>query len=110
MSMRNRVTLKYMKVIFMFQYRKILGMHSEDFSLCSIASTTEHSRQKVSGVVQKAMVRDVAYPLTDEMTDHWLEELLFLEKAMEGSGYRPMDFKYIHRKLGKKGQSKVTSS
>lgn len=92
MSMRNRMTLKYMEVIFMFQYRKILEMHSEDFSLRSIASATGHSRQKVSEVVQKAKVRDVTYPLTDEMMDHWLEELLFPEKAMEGSGYRPMDF------------------
>lgn len=88
----------------MFQYRKILEMHSEGFSLHSIASATGYSRQKVSEVAQKAKVRDIAYPLTDEMTDHWLEELLFPEeKAMEGSGYLPMDFEYIHRELGKKG-------
>lgn len=97
------MTLKYMEVIFMFQYRKILEMHSEVFSLRSIASATRNAHQKVSEVVQKAEVRDIAYPLTDEMTDHWLEELLFPEKAMEGSGYRPMDFEYIHRELGKKG-------
>lgn len=54
----------------MFQYRKILEMHSEDFSLHSIiASATGHSHQKLSEVVQKAKVRNVAYPLRDEMTD-----------------------------------------
>lgn len=60
----------------MFQYRKILEMHREGFSLRSTAPATGHSRQKVSEVVKKAKVRDFAYPLTDEMTDHWLDSFL----------------------------------
>lgn len=87
----------------MFQYRKILEMHGEKFSLRSIASATGHSRQKVTEVIQKAKERQFSYPLTEEMTDKWLEELLFPEKTMEGSGYHPMDFDYIHKELGKKG-------
>lgn len=78
-------------------------MHGEKFSLRSIASATGHSRQKVTEVIQKAKERQFSYPLTEEMTDKWLEELLFPEKTMEGSGYHPMDFDYIHKELGKKG-------
>ena len=37
----------------MFQYRKILQMHNEEFSLRSIASATGHSRQKVTEIVEK---------------------------------------------------------
>lgn len=86
----------------MFQYRKILQMHNEDFSLRSIAAATGHSRQKVTEVVEKATERQLSDSLTEEMTDKWLEEFLFPEKAMEGSGYRPMDFEYIHKELAKK--------
>lgn len=86
----------------MFQYRKILQMHNEEFSLRSIASATGHSRQKVTEIVEKAKERDFLDSLTDEMTDNWLEEFLFPEKIMEGSGYRPMDFEYIHKELAKK--------
>lgn len=67
------------------------------------ASATGHSRQKVTEVIQKAKARQLSYPLTNEMTDQWLEEFLFPEKTMEGSDYRPLDFDYIHNELGKKG-------
>lgn len=85
----------------MFQYRKILQMHNEDFSLRSIAAATGHSRQKVTEVFEKATERKLSDSLTEEMTNKWLEEFLFPEKSMEGSGYRPMYFEYIHKELAK---------
>lgn len=86
----------------MFQYRRILQMQSEEFSLRSIAAATGHSRQKVTEIVEKAKERQLPDSLTEEMTDNWLEEFLFPEKMMEGSGYRAMDFEYIHKELAKK--------
>lgn len=77
-------------------------MHNEDFSLRSIAAATGHSQQKVTEVVEKATERQLSDSLTEEMTDKWLEEFLFPEKSMEGSGYRPIDFEYIYKELAKK--------
>lgn len=86
----------------MFQYRKVLEMRSDGFSLRSIRAATGHSRQKITEVIRLAEKKEVTTPLTDEMTDKWLEEFLYPEKTMEGSGYRPIDFEYIHKELGKK--------
>lgn len=38
----------------MFPYRKILELHAENISLRSIAMITQHSRQKVTEVIQLA--------------------------------------------------------
>ena len=38
----------------MFPYRKILELHSEGVSLRSIATITQHSRQKVTEVIKLA--------------------------------------------------------
>jgi transposase len=78
-------------------------MCSESFSIRNIASATGHSRQKVKDVIEQSQKRAITYPLTEEMTDAWLEGLLYPEFTMQGSGYRPMDFDYIHKELGKKG-------
>lgn len=83
----------------MFQYRKVLEMRSNGFSLRSIRAATGHSRQKITEVIRLAEKKEVTLPLIDEMTDKWLEEFLYPEKTMEGSGYRPIDFEYIHKEL-----------
>lgn len=54
----------------MFQYRKILQMQNEDFSLRSIAAARGHSRQKVTEIVEKAKERQLPDSLTDEMTNN----------------------------------------
>jgi hypothetical protein len=35
------------------------------------------------------------------MTDKWIEEFLYPEKTLEGSGRLPLDFDYIHDELAK---------
>ena len=61
----------------MFQYRKVLEMKSESFSLRSIRAATGHSRQKITEVIKLAEKKEVTLPLTDEMRDKWLEEFLY---------------------------------
>jgi hypothetical protein len=56
-------------------------MNSEKFSLRSIDLESRHSKKKVTEVIQKAKDCQFSYPLTEEMTDIWLEELLFPEKT-----------------------------
>src|SRR5699024_5706740 len=86
----------------MFQYRKVLEMKADGFSLRSIRAATGHSRQKITEVIRLAERKEIKYPLSEEMTDKWLEEFLYPEKAMEDSGYRPIDFEYVHKELAKK--------
>lgn len=85
----------------MIQYRKILELHDEDISLRGIAASTGHSRQKITTVIQLAEKKGLSCPLTEEMTDVWIEEFLFPEKMMEASGRQPLDFEYIHKELAK---------
>src|SRR5699024_12194582 len=46
------VTIRYIGGFCMFPYRKILELHSEGVSLRSIATITQHSRQKVTEVIK----------------------------------------------------------
>lgn len=48
------VTIRYIGGFCMFPYRKILELHSEGVSLRSIATITQHSRQKVTEVIKLA--------------------------------------------------------
>ena len=85
----------------MYPYRKILKMHAENVSLRSIAMFTQHSRQKITEIVELAEKKGVKIPLEEEMTDPWLEDFLYPEKKQEASGRHLMDFEYIHQELAK---------
>jgi len=85
----------------LFSYRKILELHEEEVSLRSIAMITQHSRQKVTEVIQLAKRKGVKLPLDDEMTNPWLEDFLYPEKKQERSGRHLMDFEKIHTELAK---------
>ncbi len=52
-------------------------------SLRGIASSTGNSRQKVTEIIQRAKKKGLACPLDDDMTDQWIEEFLYPEKALE---------------------------
>lgn len=43
----------------MFQYRKVLEMKAEGFSLRTIRAATGHSRQKITEVIQLAQQKEV---------------------------------------------------
>ena len=85
----------------MFPYRKILELHSEGVSLRSIATITQHSRQKITEVIKLAEKRGVIIPLDEGITDPWLEDFLYPEKKQENSGRHVMDFENVHKELAK---------
>ncbi|WP_010648160.1 IS21 family transposase, partial [Oceanobacillus massiliensis] len=85
----------------MIHYRKILELDHEKISRRGISSITGNSRQKVSEIIELAEKKGLRCPLEEEMTDQWIEEFLFPEKSMEGSGRQPLNFVYIHEELAK---------
>lgn len=60
----------------MINYRKVLELHFEGISQRTISSSTGHSRNTVSDVVQHAKKLGVKN-LNDTMTNPWLEAFLF---------------------------------
>jgi hypothetical protein len=72
------MTLFY-RSFFMVNYRKILELHFEEVSQRTISSSTGHSRNTVSDVIQRAKKLGVE-SLNDDMTNPWLEAFLFPEK------------------------------
>lgn len=64
----------------MINYRKILELHLEEISQRTISSSTGHSRNTVSEVVQRAKKLGLE-KLNDTMTNPWLEEFLSRETS-----------------------------
>src|SRR5699024_17457 len=91
----------YIGGIFMIHYRKILELRAEGISLRGIATSTNHSRQKVTEIIDLAEKKELVCPLDEIMTDVWIEEFLYPEKTLEASGRQPLDFDYIHQELAK---------
>ncbi|WP_299834278.1 IS21 family transposase [uncultured Metabacillus sp.] len=85
----------------MVNYRKILELHFEEVSQRTISSSTGHSRNTVSDVVQRAKELGVE-SLNDTMTNPWLEAFLFPEKQAVEKGYFPIDWERVHKELQKK--------
>ena len=78
-----------------------MELHSEGVSLRSIATITQHSRQKVTEVIKLAEKRGIIIPLDEGITDPWLEDFLYPEKKQENSGRHLMDFENMHKELAK---------
>ena len=70
----------------------------EGVSQRNISSSTGHSRNTVSDVVQRAK-RLGLESLNDEMTSPWLETFLFPEKQAVEKGYFPVDWGKVHKEL-----------
>jgi len=85
----------------MIHYRKILELNDEGISRRGIAASTSNSRQKVTETIKLAEKKGLVCPLDEEMTDQWIEEFLYPEKALEASGRHPLSFDYIHKELAK---------
>ena len=85
----------------MIQYRKILELHFNAISQCTISTSVGSSRYTVSDVVKRAKNLGLER-LTDTMTNQWLEELLFPEKQAIEKGYSPPDWEKVHKELQKK--------
>lgn len=86
---------------FMIQYRKILDLHFNDVSQRTISTSVGSSRNTVSDVVKRAEKLGLER-LTDNMSNHWLEEFLFPEKQSIEKGYFPPNWEKVHKELQKK--------
>ncbi|CAM3130660.1 hypothetical protein [Sporolactobacillus spathodeae] len=85
----------------MIHYRRILELHNEGISLRGIAASTGNYCQKVTEIIQLAKKKGLSCPLEDEMTNQWIEDFIFPEKALEASGRHPLNFDRIHAELSK---------
>ena len=85
----------------MVSCRKILSLYFEGVSQRTISSSTGHSRNTVSEVVQRAKKLGLEN-LNDTMTNSWLEAFLFPEKQAIEKGYFPVDWEKVHKELQKK--------
>lgn len=85
----------------MVNCRKILELYFEGVSQRTISSSTGHSRNTVSNVVQRAKKLGVE-SLNDTMTNPWLEVFLFPEKQAVEKGYFPVDWEKVHKELQKR--------
>ncbi|HHX60364.1 MAG TPA: hypothetical protein GX707_06455 [Epulopiscium sp.] len=72
----------------MINYRKILELHFDGIGQRTISSSTGHSRNKISEVIQRAKKLEIEN-LNAAMTNPWLEILLFPEKQAIEKGFFP---------------------
>ena len=86
---------------FMIQYRKILELHFNDVSQCTISTSVGSSRNTVSDITKRAKKLGLER-LTDNMNNHWLEEFLFPEKQAIEKGFSPPNWEKVHKELQKK--------
>lgn len=84
----------------MVKYRKILEYHFNGMRQRTIEVAVGSSRHTIRDIVNKAKERGLT-ELTDEMSDHWLEDFLFPEKRPQARGYFQEDWDYVHKELGK---------
>ncbi len=78
-----------------------MELHGDNVSLRRISRMVQHSRQKVTEVIQLAEKKGVKVPLSEEIDDPWLEDFLFPEKKQEASGRYLMNFDQVHTDLAK---------
>src|SRR5699024_7364605 len=85
----------------MINCRKILELYFDGISQRTISSSTGHSRNTVSDVVQRAKKLAIEI-LKDTRTSPWLDTFLFPEKQAIEKGYFPVNWEEVHKELQKK--------
>lgn len=86
----------------MTKYREILRLSSMGLSQRSIASSLQCSRNTVSEVLQRAIEKEVSWPLPEDVAEADLQYLLYPEKEQISLRKVP-DCEYMHRELAKSG-------
>src|SRR5690625_1379966 len=81
-------------------YRKILEHHFNGMKQRTIEVAGRSSRHTIRDTINKAKERGVT-ELTEEMSNHWLEDFLFPEKRPQAKGYFQEDWDYVHKELSK---------
>ncbi len=87
----------------MTNYREILRLSSLQYSQRTIESMAHCSRHTVRDVLQAAKEQGISWPLSDDITNAELEQLLFPNRHKASSQYAEPDYPYIHRELARSG-------
>jgi len=89
----------------MTKYREIIRLKSLDFSERNIATSIGASRNTVSKVAKRAKELNLRWPLPNNFTDCYLEEMMFPKEAAP-TGKRLPDLSYIRKELLRNGVTK----
>ena len=87
----------------MTNYREILRLSSLQYSQRTIESMAHCSRHTVRDVLQAAKEQGISWPLSDDVANADLEQLLFPNRHKASSQYAEPDYPYIHRELARSG-------
>lgn len=68
-----------------------------------IAAITGNSRPKIAEVIKQAELHQISPPFNEDITDLWLENLLFPQKRPKAKGRQEPNFDNIHTELAKPG-------
>lgn len=87
----------------MTKYREIIRLSSMGLSQRSIASSCQCSRNTVSEVLSRANQKELTWPLSEDVVEEDLRNMLFPEKAQQASSRKLPDCEHIHREMAKSG-------
>lgn len=87
----------------MVDYREILRLQNLGDSQRSIALKVQSSRNTVSEVITAAKAAGISWPLSDDVTNADISEILFPGKHSSASPYTMPDYEWIHRELARSG-------
>ena len=87
----------------MVDYKEILRLSQQYYSLRQIAASVCHSHHTVKNVLDLAAQHGIEWPLDDDITNAELEKLFHPDKIGAGIPYAVINYEYIHRELSKKG-------
>ncbi|BDR59706.1 hypothetical protein XA3_21470 [Xylocopilactobacillus apicola] len=85
----------------MIHYRKILELYAQGIVHREIAAIIGNSRPKIAEVIKQAELHQIGPPFKDEITDLWLESLLFPQKHPKAKGRQVPNFEQMHNELAK---------
>jgi transposase len=86
----------------MTDYREILRLAGMGLSRTSIGAALGYSRNTIADVLRRAQIKGLELPVSNDMGDRELADLLFPEKASPQNQRMP-DYERVHKELGKKG-------
>ena len=86
----------------MTNYREILRLKKLGLNNSQIAQSISCSRTTVIQVLNAAKEKGISYPLTEDLSDRKLSELLFPSDRSKPE-YKMPDYEYVHRELQKNG-------
>lgn len=85
----------------MVDYREILRLLSLGYNLTQIAESLHSSRNTIRDVRERA--DKIGYPLSDDVTNQILYELLYPENLEKANVWMNPDCEYIYKELARKG-------